>query len=69
MMVDIHFSPLVMLQLDVQHVQLLGVVNGDVLQDLGEVLLNSIPHIQTKFIPIRKRRKRKQENERIIKTG
>ena len=67
MMVDIHFSPLVMLQLDVQHVQLLGVVNGDVLQDLGEVLLNSIPHIQTKFIPIRKRRT--QENKRIIKTG
>ena len=42
--------PLVMLELDVEHVQLLGVVHRHVLQDLREVLLNSIADVQSELV-------------------
>ena len=52
MMFRIHFGPLVMFQLDVEHVQLLGVEYRDVLQDLGEVLLHRVPNVQTKLVAV-----------------
>jgi len=40
-----------MLQLDVEHVQLLGVEHRDVLQDLREVLLHRISNVQPELVP------------------
>ena len=53
MMFIVLTSSLVMLQLDVEHVQLLGVVYGDVLQDLGEVLLHAITDVQSKLVTLK----------------
>jgi hypothetical protein len=50
MMFIVQTSSLMMLQLDVEHVQLLGVVDGDVLQDLGEVLLHTITGVKSELV-------------------
>ena len=49
-MFRVHFGPLVMLELDVEHVQLLGVEHRDVLQDLGEVLLHRVSNVESELV-------------------
>ena len=49
-MFRVHFGPLVMLELDVEHVQLLGVEHRDVLQDLGEVLLHRVSDVESELV-------------------